>query len=118
MRRWNERDQNFRRGVLAACALICIALVAHGIFGADGLLTLLEKQHQQQSLSRQIQQMKQENQNLQKEVQGLKSDPATIERYAREELHMARQGEIIYVLPQREKNSANVSLNQQGKKPR
>src|SRR5579883_612415 len=118
MQRWNGRNPNFRRVVGVAGALICIALIAHGIFGADGLLTLFEKRHEQQSLSHQIQQLKQENQNLQKEVQGLKSDPPTIERYAREELHMARQGEIIYVLPQQEKNPAAASLNPQGTKPR
>lgn len=99
-----------RRGAILAGILICIALLMHGIFGENGLLTLRQKRHDYQSLHQQIQQIQQENQALQKEVQRLKTDPSTIERYAREELHMARQGEIIYMLPQKDPRSSDAAL--------
>jgi cell division protein FtsB len=81
--------------------LLSFALTIQGIFGANGLLTLRRKRNEYSSLTRKIQQLKRENSELQQQVQGLRSDPETIGRYAREELHMARPGELIYVLPQK-----------------
>jgi len=90
--------------------LIAIVLVVHSIWGENGFLTLRQKRREYQRLSHQILQLKQENSALEKEVQGLKSNPATIERYAREELHMARQGEVIYMLPQKPAKSGDAAL--------
>lgn len=39
-----------------------------------------------------------ENARLAREVRGLRSDPATLERAAREELRFVRPGEIVYRL--------------------
>jgi cell division protein FtsB len=110
-------NENFRRGLTLGGVLIAIALVAHGIFGSDGLVTYLQKRRQYAALRMQIQRRKQENQQLQKEVQGLKSDPATIERYAREDLHMARKHEMIYVLPQKASGSADADVNKRPSSP-
>ncbi|MGH9447494.1 MAG: FtsB family cell division protein [Terriglobia bacterium] len=101
----SERDNgNFRRVALLVGVLICLGLVVQGIFGTDGLLTLRQKRREFNSLTHQIQQLKKGNQRLQHQVQGLRSNPQTIGRYAREELHMARPGEIIYVLPRPKPN--------------
>lgn len=111
------RNENFGRGIALAGALIAIALLAHGIFGSDGLFTYLQKRREYTTLHMQIQRRRQENQQLQKEVQGLKSDPATIERYAREDLHMARKHEMIYVLPQTASGSAHADVNKRPSNP-
>lgn len=92
-------NKNFRRGVKLAALLVVIFLIAHGVFGSDGLFTYLQKRREYSSLHQQIVRTKKQNQELQKDVLGLKSNPATIERYAREDLHMARQKEVIYMLP-------------------
>jgi cell division protein FtsB len=105
MRGSEWRNRNLRFGVLLAGTLICIALIVQGIFGNDGLLTLRQKRRQFDSLTRQIQELKKENQLLQQQVHGLRSNPQTIGRYAREELHLARPGEIIYILPQQKPKS-------------
>lgn len=99
MRGFDWRSENFRRAAVLAAVLICLALVVHGIFGANGLLTMRQKRREYDSIKLQIQQLKQQNEALQQQVSGLRSNPATIGRYAREELHMARPGELIYVLP-------------------
>ncbi|MGH9354738.1 MAG: FtsB family cell division protein [Terriglobia bacterium] len=106
----NWRNARFRRWTVVASILASIALLAHAIFGGNGFLTLRQKRHEYQALSQQIEQLKQENSSLEKEVHGLKSDPATIERYAREELHMARPGELIYMLPRQSPKSGNVLI--------
>lgn len=117
MRGFDWRQEGFRRGAILAGVLLLIALVMQGIYGSDGLVTLYHKRREYKSLSHQIQQLKQENLDLQKEVQNLRSDPATIERYAREELHMARHNEIIYMLPQKQQSSGNAALTQRPSKP-
>jgi cell division protein FtsB len=99
MKRFDWHSEGFRRVALLAGILAVIALVVHGIFGANGLVTLRQKRREYQTLRHHIQRLKQENQRLEQQVQGLKSNPETIGRYAREELHMAKPGEIIYVVP-------------------
>lgn len=111
------RHERFRRAAIIGGALLLAALVMHGIYGADGLQALHQKHHQAKALSRQIDQLKQENRMLQKEVQNLRSNPATIERYAREELHMARKNEIIYMLPQKSPASGSADLTGHPPKP-
>ncbi|MGH9345523.1 MAG: FtsB family cell division protein [Terriglobia bacterium] len=105
------RNESVRRAVTLGGVLLAIAVAAQGFFGANGLMTYLQKRRQYTVLHQQIQEMKLENQTLQKEVQGLKSNSFTIERYAREDLHMARQHELIYILPQKPASSANANLN-------
>lgn len=93
------RNGGVWRGFKLLCAFVAVILMAHGIFGANGLLTYLQKRRDYNTLHRHILRLKKENQALQKDVHGLKSDPATIERYAREDLQMAGRHETIYVLP-------------------
>lgn len=97
--------------------LFAIALVTRGIFGPDGLFTYLQKRREYLALHQQIDRIKRENKKLQKEVQGLKSNPTTIERYAREDLNMARKHEIIYTLPRHRHDSANANLTQRSNTP-
>jgi cell division protein FtsB len=43
--------------------------------------------------------MQQQNSILEKQIKALKSDPQAIEKEARESLHYARPGEVVYTLP-------------------
>jgi cell division protein FtsB len=88
----------YRNGVLVLL-LVSIALIVHEIFGQNGYLALRRQQKELQTLEQQIQQLKQENEQLDKQIRALKSDPAAIERLAREQMHLAKPGEIIYTLP-------------------
>lgn len=96
---WDHKT--LRRNAIVALALLSIALVVHEIFGEHGYLAMRRQQQQYQAFQDQIQKLKQENQRLEKQVQSLKSDPQAIEKLAREQMHLARPGEIIYTLPSR-----------------
>ncbi|MDR3377505.1 MAG: septum formation initiator family protein, partial [Verrucomicrobiae bacterium] len=50
-------------------------------------------------LQKQIRDVQQENARLRQQIDRLKSDPDAIEHEAREKLHYAKPGEIIYTLP-------------------
>lgn len=117
MKRSERHSGNFRRGAVLLGVLVCLTLVVQGIFGNDGLLTLRQKRREFDSLTQQIEHIKKQNQLLQQQVQGLRSNPETIGRYAREELHMARPGEIIYVLPQAKSNSPAATAANQPPQP-
>jgi len=75
------------------------ALLVQDIFGAHGFLAMRRTQKEIDRLRREIQQVIAENRELDAQVEALKSDPKLIERIAREELGLARKGELIFKLP-------------------
>ncbi len=90
-----------RKSVLVLI-LICVFLVVHEIFGERGWLALRHERKEYKSLQQQIQQLQQENQRLEQQIKALKSDPKAIEKLAREQMRLARPGEIIYTLPEKD----------------
>jgi cell division protein FtsB len=93
------------RYAVSALILLCVTLFVHEILGTHGWLALRRQQNELQTLRQQIQQLQQENQQLEQQIKGLKSDPKAIEKLAREQMRMARPGEIIYTLPEKQPKS-------------
>lgn len=94
--RLNTRHQ---RAAIMALALFCVALVVHEIFGSHGYLALRREQRDFDALQLKIQELKKENQELETQIKSLKTDPKAIEKMAREQMGLARPGEIIFTLP-------------------
>ena len=88
-----------RRRIATALAVV-LALVFgyHVIVGHNGLNAYEQKRAEDRELHQQIDSLQQENDRLKEHVEHLKSDPDAIEREARERLHYARPGEVIYTL--------------------
>jgi cell division protein FtsB len=95
----------YRNGILVLL-LVFVVLIVHEIFGANGLLALRQQQKERQDLQQKIQQLQQENEQLEKQVKELKSNPAAIERLAREQMHLAKPGEMIYTLPEKDPSNS------------
>jgi cell division protein FtsB len=74
-------------------------LLLQDIFGNHGVIAMRRSQQEAAQVQRAIDQINEENSRLQDRVKALKSDPATIERIAREEMGLARPGEYIFKLP-------------------
>ncbi len=68
--------------------------------GKHGLSAWQQQRMQDRKLQQEIQELQQENARLHDHIQHLKSDPDAIEHEAREQLHYARPGEVIYTLPE------------------
>lgn len=98
--RWD--DAKSYRGAILALILVCVALLVHEIFGEHGYLALRHQKQQYQALQQQIQQLQEQNQKLEKQIKALKSDPQAIEKLAREQMRLARPGEVIYTLPEKD----------------
>ncbi len=80
-------------GVLLAAVFI------HDILGTHGFLAMRRTQNEIARLRQEIDQLNTDNKQLREQVQRLKSDPKLIEKIAREEMGLARPGEMIFKLP-------------------
>ena len=78
---------------------LALLLTWHVISGRHGLSVWQKKRVEDKQLRKEIDSLEQENSRLRQRVERLKSDPDAIEREAREKLHYAKQGEVIYALP-------------------
>jgi len=94
------KDVRFRRAAMLTLVLIAFALTVHEIFGDRGYLALRRRREELQTLQEQVRKLQEENQRLEQQIKALQSDPKAIEKLAREQMKLARPGEIIYVLPE------------------
>jgi cell division protein FtsL len=95
----NWQDARFRRALLMVLVLLAVALTVHEIFGERGYFALRRRRQELQNLQQQVKQLQEENQKLEQQIKGLQSDPKAVEKLAREQMKLAKPGEIIYVLP-------------------
>lgn len=85
-------------GSVLAVAL-ALLLTWHVVNGKHGVSVWQQKRVEDRQLRQEIDGLEQENARLRERVEKLKSDPHAIEREAREKLHYAKPGEVIYTLP-------------------
>jgi len=77
-------------------SLICVYFLVSFVLGEMGLVKYYRMHAQFSSLSEDIAKLRQDNVRLMRDVHSLKTDPAYIERIARDKLGLARPGEIVY----------------------
>jgi cell division protein FtsB len=85
-----------------ARSLLLLALVAlgvHDIFGEHGFIAMRRTAREIDETREEISKLDAENKTLADQVGALKSDPRMIERIAREEMGLARPGEMIFKVP-------------------
>ena len=88
-----------RRNARQILGFALFALLIHDVFGPHGFLAMRRTQKEIEQISEQIGKVNDENKSLTEHVNSLKSDPNSIERIAREEMGLARPGELIFKLP-------------------
>jgi cell division protein FtsB len=83
---------------IATGAVIAAALVFgyHAIFGGNGLNVYEQRRAEDRAVQKKIGELQKENARLDQHVKALKTDPDAIEREARDRLHYARPGEVIW----------------------
>ena len=91
-------EEWLRLGTVAAVVLI-VGLLLHAVFGANGMVVYNQKRAELQSLLSEVERLQTENGQYVNQIKSLKSDPAAIEKEAREQLHYTRPGEVVYVAP-------------------
>lgn len=91
-----SRETLRKRLLILAGVLAGAYLLVTFVFGEMGLVKYYRMKAQYNALLREMETLKQENVQLLRDVRALKSDPAVIERLARDKLGLARAGEIVY----------------------
>jgi cell division protein FtsB len=100
--------QHYGRGLLG---LLIAVMIVHDVFGTHGFLAMRRTQSEIRKVKADLDQLSKENATLEQEVKDLKSDPRLIEKIARDDLGLARPGEIIIRIPQEQQQQ------QQGQNP-
>jgi len=106
--RWVERTRpvwtwlagEWRRLGTAAAVLIIAGVLLHATFGANGMVVYRQKHAEMQALQSEVDRLQKANAQYADQIKLLKSDPAAIEKEAREQLHYTRKGEVIFVAPE------------------
>lgn len=91
-------QQAKRYALVAICGLALLSVGVHEILGRNGYLARRRRRMQIQTLSAEIQKLKQENVELTRKISDLRSDPEAIEKLAREQLRLGRPGDVVITL--------------------
>ena len=106
---WSVLHAERRRLATAGVALLAAWLFLHVMFGANGMVVYRSKRAERQKLQADIDKLQKENDLYMQQIHSLQSDPKAIEKEAREQLHYARPGEVVYVAPQPERPATNAA---------
>ncbi len=93
-----------RRIATGAVIVAALAFGYHAISGENGISVYQQRRSEDRAVRRKIDDLKKENARLDQQVKALRSNPDAIEREARERLHYARPGEVIWQDNQPEQN--------------
>jgi len=88
-----------RRLATTGVVVLTAWLFLHVMFAANGMVIYRQKLGEYRSLQKEISALQKENDQYASQVKALQTDPKMIEKEAREQLHYARPGEIVYVSP-------------------
>lgn len=110
LERWAAHYHLNRRRIGTIAAIVFALFLAwHVVNGRNGLTSWQQKRAENKALTLEIDQLSAENAHLAQHVDRLKSDPGAIEHEARARLRYARPNEIIYALPESQKQPTPAS---------
>jgi cell division protein FtsB len=101
-----QAQRLWRPAGTAIAVLLALLLTWHVIYGNHGISVWEQKRAEDKALQQEIKNLQQENAEMRQHIQHLQSDPDAIEREAREKLHYAKPGEVIYTLPEKPQTQA------------
>jgi len=95
----NESPSPVQRFARPALFVALLLLGVHDIFGDHGFIAMRRTQKEIEQMRGDITRLNDENRELSEQVTALKTDPRTIEQIARDEMGLARPGEMIFKVP-------------------
>jgi cell division protein FtsB len=96
---WTWLAREWRRLGIVLAAVLIGGVVLHAMLGANGIVVYRQKRAEMQALQSDVDRLQRENAQYAERIKELKSDPAAIEKEAREQLHYTRKGEVVFVAP-------------------
>ena len=86
------------KAIILLSSVVSIVLLVSFLFSKGGMAELQKSRQRVASLQVDVDRLRAENQRLGGEISSLRKSTLAVERIAREDLGMARDGEIVYVL--------------------
>jgi cell division protein FtsB len=98
-----DRHSRVRRRLFQLC-LVTLFVLGSGasLFGERGWLDRVRLHRQYRTLDREVTAQRERVEALREEVAGLRANPLSRERIAREQLGYVRPGEVLFLLPEEE----------------
>ena len=94
------RRLSMRRGTVGAVlALVFLSGIGTALFATRGYFDVAQAREELAALRARVEAQQDKVVRLKREVQRLREEPAALERIAREELGMAKPGEVTFLLP-------------------
>jgi cell division protein FtsL len=90
------------RAWVLGTVIALIALAVGSVFGDRGMLNLMNKRRQVDTLRAELEGLREENARLTAEIAALRTSPRAIERLAREQLGLARPDETVFLIREEE----------------
>jgi cell division protein FtsB len=87
-----------RRTLQVLLVFVTLVLIINALVGERGLTETLRARKTHQELVTAIERLRTENARLRDEARRLRSDPATIEALARQELGLIKPGEMLFIV--------------------
>ena len=87
-----------RRTLHLLLVFVTLVLIINALVGERGLTETLRARQKHQELVTSIERLRAENARLRDEARRLRSDPATIEALARQELGLIKPGEMLFIV--------------------
>ena len=87
------------RRLLLISVVVVLAFVVIFVWGDAGLGDLRRVDSQAQAVEQEIEQLRNDNERLERQIEELQRQGFQVERIAREELGLARPGEVVLMLP-------------------
>ena len=109
-----------RRVLFTALWFIVASLLFNLLFGDMGLIQGFRQRQAYSRIQEEVRTLRAENLLLAADVRALRHDPWRVEAIAREELGLARPGEILFLFPSEEAPEASTSpeLSKPSTRPR
>ncbi len=90
---------NTRRLKALALAAFVVCGIAYGALrDEEGVMHVFRERSRLQELSHSVNSLRDENSRLRAQIKALREDPRAVERLAREDLGLSREGEIVFIL--------------------
>lgn len=87
-----------RLKALALATTVVCGIVYGALRDEEGVMHVFRERSRLQELSASVNNLRAENDRLRAEIKALREDPRAVERLAREDLGLSREGEIVFIL--------------------
>ena len=94
----NPKSHVPRLKAIAVAALVVCGIVYGVLRDEEGVMHVFRERSRLQELSHSVAGLREENNRLRAEIKALREDPRAVEKLAREDLGLSREGEIMFIL--------------------